>query len=358
MNTFNCVNIGLIGAGRVAQHYKKILSSGVVTNFQVVGICDIDLSAAANLAEYWSCEYFDSIDKMIYTCNPDLVLVLTPSGMHYEHARIALNLNCNVLVEKPLTLIPHQSRELMELAKLKNKMLGVVFQNRFNPAICALSDAIRMGRFGRIVTATIRLRWCRYQEYYNDGWHGTWSQDGGVINQQAIHHVDTLNWLVGPIDSVCSVMGNRLNQLEAEDTIVAILKFSNGALGTIEATTAARPIDVEASISIIGEGGIAEIGGIALNKIEKWQFVKPLDDDLKIPYENSIEVPSGYGLSHGILLKNTISSLLNGSIIPQVTVQESIYTSELIHAIYSSFEKSGWVKLKDSPLSINLGKQH
>ena len=174
-------------------------------------------------------------------------------------------------------------------------MLGVAFQNRLNPAILKLSEAVNNNRFGKITTGTIRLRWCREQEYYEDGWHGTWAQDGGVINQQAIHHVDALNWLLGPVDSVCATMGNRKNQLEAEDTMVAILRFASGAMGTIEATTAATK-DVEASLSIIGETGMAVVGGIALNKIEVWDFEKPVHGDEEAKQTHSQEVPSGYGL--------------------------------------------------------------
>ena len=110
------------------------------------------------------------------------------------------------------------------------------------------------------------MRWCRLQDYYEDGWHGTWKYDGGVINQQAIHHVDALNWLLGPVDSLTATITNRLNNLEAEDTLVSIMKFENGALGTIEATTAARPEDFEASLSVVGENGMVLVGGIALNK--------------------------------------------------------------------------------------------
>ena len=151
-----------------------------------------------------------------------------------------------------------------------NLMLGVVYQNRLNPAIQFLKNELNKGVFGKIITASIRLRWARYQDYYEDEWHGTWKQDGGVINQQAIHHVDVMNWLCGPVTEVCATGGNLINNLEAEDTMVGIIKFKNGSFGTIEATTGLRPKDQEASISIVGDKAIATVGGIALNKIEKW----------------------------------------------------------------------------------------
>jgi predicted dehydrogenase len=235
-------------------------------------------------------------------------------------------------------------------------MLGVAFQNRLNPAIKYLSNAVNEKRFGQITTATIRLRWCRFQEYYNDGWHGTWKYDGGVINQQAIHHVDALQWLMGPVHSVCATIENRINDLEAEDTMVAVIRFASGALGTIEATTAARPRDFEASLSIIGSKGVAVVGGVALNRIETWEFTNNVAADFDAISLHSIDVPNGYGLSHGPLLQTTIDALACGNRNPPVSVEESISTNELIHALYRSVELNGWVCLKDNPVSLNLGK--
>jgi predicted dehydrogenase len=294
---------------------------------------------------------------MLNNSGAALVLVLTPSGMHFEHVKQVLEANCHVLVEKPATMIPSDARTLVELANENQLMLGVAFQNRLNPAIQCLSKAVAQDRFGQITTATIRLRWCRYQDYYNDGWHGTWENDGGVINQQAIHHVDALNWLMGPIDSVCATIENRINNLEAEDTMVAIIRFENGALGTIEATTAARPRDFEASLSVVGEKGVAVIGGVGLNIVETWEFENPISEDTVATATYSRDVPNGYGLSHGPLLQATIDTLRCGGISAPVSVEDSVATNELIHALYRSVEIGGWVELKNKPISCKLGKR-
>jgi len=212
------------------------------------------------------------------------------------------------------------------------------------------------GRFGKIVLATIRLRWCRFQEYYEDDWHGTWAMDGGVINQQAIHHVDALRWICGPVNEVSAMQSNALNRLEAEDTTVATLRFENGALGVIEATTATRPEDFEASISVVGEKGFALIGGIALNKIERWQFIEQKPEDNTIPQEYSQEVPTGYGLSHGPLMQIIVDRLNNGIMEPPITGSDTVPTMQLVHAIYRSAELGAPVKLSDNPISERLGK--
>ena len=194
------IKIAVIGCGRVAEHYKKIFNSGVVSNWRMVGFFDLISERSDSFARHFNTKAFDNYEEMLNVCEPDLVLILTPSGLHYHHTKIALNHGCNVLTEKPVTMLPDEAIELEQIAKSNKLMYGVAFQNRLNPAIMALEKAIKNNRFGKIITATIRLRWCRYQDYYQDGWHGTWSQDGGVINQQAIHHVDAINWLLGPID--------------------------------------------------------------------------------------------------------------------------------------------------------------
>jgi len=350
------IRIVVIGCGRVAQHYKKIFDSGIVSNWNLVGFCDILSDRSEYFANHFQARPYKIFESMLEDQKPDLVLILTPSGLHYQHTKIAFNYNCNVLCEKPITMLPSQAEELKKIALEKNIMYGIAFQNRLNPAIIALDKAIKEGRFGKIITATIRLRWCRYQDYYEDGWHGTWAQDGGVINQQAIHHVDAINWLLGPIESVNATITNRLNNLEAEDTLVAIMKFESGALGTIEATTAARPEDFEASLSVVGEKGMVLVGGIALNKIETWEFIESNSGDELISDQFSQEVETGYGISHGPLLQGVIDTLQANRINTLVSPDDAINTTRLVHALYKSDEDQCWVKLKDKPISKRLGR--
>ena len=352
----NKIRIVAIGCGRVALHYKKILDSGVVSNWMMVGFYDVLSNRSKYFSQHFNTKSYESFESMLETAKPDLVLILTPSGLHYQHTKIAFDYGCHVLCEKPITMLPVQAEELEQIASMKNLMYGTAFQNRLNPAIMALEKALKDERFGKIITATIRLRWCRYQDYYEDGWHGTWSQDGGVINQQAIHHVDAINWLLGPIDSINATITNRLNDLEAEDTLVAIMKFKNGALGTIEATTAARPEDFEASLSVVGEKGMVLVGGIALNKIEIWEFVEPIVEDKTIPGQYSQEVETGYGISHGPLLQGVIDTLQNNKIDTLVSAKDAINTARVVHALYKSDEDQCWVKLADNPVSNRLGK--
>ena len=350
------IRMGLVGCGRVAKHYQKIINDNNIKGLTVDACCDKDITKAEEIGKLFSARTYNDYSCMLSEDKLDIVAILTESGKHYKHAKYALEQGINVIVEKPITLIPEQAYELEEIAHQQNVSLVAVFQNRFNPSIIKLKEAIDAGRFGKIISAAIRLRWCRYQDYYEDGWHGTWAMDGGVINQQAIHHVDVLNWLCGPVESVVAKSTNRLNSLEAEDTLVASLQFDSGALGTIEVTTAARPDDFEASLSIVGEGGMVMIGGIALNKIEIWSFVEPKLDDDGVVSKYSQDVPSGYGLGHIPLLKEVVFRLQRGNITPILSASEGAKAIELVHALYSSIENNCWVYLSDKPQSEKLGK--
>jgi UDP-N-acetyl-2-amino-2-deoxyglucuronate dehydrogenase len=352
------IKIAFVGCGKVANHYKSLMIKNPISNIQVIAACDKNISVAKEFSKEFCENFYDDLEKMIEENKIDLAIVCSPSGMHYLQTKKIIEKGINAIVEKPLTLTVKQSEVLNNLAKEKKVLLNVAFQNRLNPAVKALKKAFSENRFGKIVTSTVRLRWCREQEYYNDEWHGKWLNDGGVINQQAIHHIDAFNWIVGPVDKVCSLSANRLNRLEAEDTFTAVLKLKNGGLGTIEATTAARPEDFEASISVVGEKGMVEVGGIALNEIKKWKFVNPIQSDKNAIKNYSIEVPNGFGLSHLILLKDLTNILVNSEKKDVVSAEDSIKTTQLIHALYKSDETKSWINLDDNPVSSRLGKDN
>ena len=350
------IKIGILGAGRVVTNRYVEVFRDEVEKARVIMVCDKVRERADDVGTLLGAKSVTEKEELFDSDGIDVVLVATESGKHYNHARAALRAGKHVIVEKPPALIPEEILENERFAKKNGLMYAVVFQNRLNPAMHILKTKYDEGRFGKLVLATIRLRWCRHQDYYEDGWHGTWKMDGGVINQQAIHHIDALQWVCGSVSDVCALQYNALNQLEAEDTTVASVRFKNGALGVIEATTAARPEDFEASISVVGEKGLAVIGGIALNKIETWRFVEERPEDKSVPEKYSQEVPTGYGLSHGPLLQEIVNRLKEGRIDPPITGGDSVPAVQLVHALYRSNEIHGWVRMDDNPLSERLGK--
>ena len=349
------IKIGILGAGRVAAHYVKIFQLIPKSKYKIITVVDINIKKAKKIANNFKCKFSKNFESILNNNEIDLILVLTPSGLHYEHAKKSLLNNFNVLVEKPLSLKTSQITELVKISQKKRKILSVAFQNRLNPSIDFVKKLIEKKKFGKIVSSSVRLRWCRYQNYYEDGWHGTWSMDGGVLNQQAIHHIDAMNYLLGDIKSVSAKSTNRLNKLEAEDTIVAILNFKDGSLGTFEATTAARPNDIEASLSITGEKGYVDISGVALNSIKSIKFKNQKTDSYKLIKKYSNKVENGYGFSHKHLILNIIEKL-NGKKSNYIEGKYTIHTSEIIHSIYKSNELQKSIVVKNKNDYKKLGK--
>lgn len=344
----------LLGCGRVAAHYVDVLTGAFgedVEGIEIVGTCDTLLERAEAVAARVGGQPHDDLTTALASLAPDLVVVMTPSGDHHRHAREALESGCHVLVEKPLAMRPADSEDLITLARERGLHLGVALQNRLNPAVMAVR-AVRE-ELGDLVTASARLRWARFQDYYEDGWHGTWAMDGGVINQQALHHLDALQWICGPVEAVCATEARRANDLEAEDTLVAVIRFTSGALGTIEATTAARPVDLEASLTLTAANGSVSIGGIALNRVTSWQVDG--HDEAEVIRTASREVRTGYGDRHVPILQAMVDAVAGRRPAPAVTGEDGADVTRLIHALYRSTEEGGWVRLADRPTSARLG---
>ena len=234
--------------------------------------------------------------------------------------------------------------------------LFVVKQNRFNVPVVELRRALEGGRFGRLVMGTVRVRWCRRQGYYDqDGWRGTWSMDGGVLANQASHHIDLLQWMLGDVESVSAMSRTALVDIEAEDTAIAILRFRNGALGVIEATTATRPKDLEGSISVLGENGTVEIGGFAVNEMKVWNFEHELPDDERIRRDCSVNPPNVYGYGHHAYYEHVVECLCDRShqLVDGLVGRRSL---ELINAIYEAVETGNRVDLQFRPRLCRLGQ--
>ena len=352
------IKIGILGCGRVCEHYiQKIFIPERVGNFyEVVAVCDVDRTKSAYVANIFSCKSHNNIHEFVQQKNIEVVVILTKSGQHYEHSKICLSNYLNVIVEKPLSLRIEHAQELMRISTNNGKFCASIFQNRLNPAVVATKNAFEKKRFGNLVSVSVRLRWCRLQEYYNDGWHGTWAQDGGVTNQQAIHHIDALTWICGNVRSVSAISAKRASELQAEDTMVAAIQLENGGLATLELTTAARPKDIEASITITGTKGVVQIGGVALNKIEQWKFSDCSDNEEEVKSEFSEDVENGYGISHFRQLKKIFETFRNGQMdkVPFLA-KDCIHTLKLIHSIYASVEKGRKIDLSENLSSSKLG---
>jgi UDP-N-acetyl-2-amino-2-deoxyglucuronate dehydrogenase len=211
-----------------------------------------------------------------------------------------------------------------------------------------LKQAIDKGRFGKIFSLNATVRWSRPQSYYDQAkWRGTWEVDGGAFMNQASHYMDLIQWLGGPVDSVMSMTATLDHKIETEDMGTGIIRFRNGTLGTVEVTMNIFPRNLEGSITVMGKNGTVKIGGIAVNKVEHWEF-KDYDDDDKLIQQCDTNPTSVYGFGHEGYLRNVVE-VLQGKGKPQTDGREGRKSLEIILAMYESAKNGKRVPL---PLKI------
>ncbi len=352
------VRIALVGCGRIAKRHSELLGSGQVKGAKLAAVCDVVRERAEAVGERFGVPWFTDMHEMMTGAAPDAVAVLTESGNHARHVVELAAHGKHIIVEKPMALTLEGADAMIAACDRARIKLFVVKQNRFNVPVVRLREALTAGRFGRLVLGTVRVRWCRPQEYYDqDDWRGTWALDGGVLSNQASHHVDLLEWMMGDVVSVQAMATTALVDIETEDTAVVTLRFANGALGIVEATTATRPTDVEGSLSVLGEGGIVEIAGVAVNQMRTWRFVEEMPDDRTVIEKFSVNPPNVYGFGHQAYYEHVVDCLANGTPL-LVDGLEGRRSLELITAIYESIETGREVALRFAPRRSRLGQRH
>jgi UDP-N-acetyl-2-amino-2-deoxyglucuronate dehydrogenase len=330
------INFAIVGCGRIAP--KHINSIKEIDGANLIAVCDIKEEKAKKFAEENNCKFYIDYKEMLKNNNDiDVVNICTPSGSHYEITVAAAKAKKNVVTEKPMAMNLKQADEMIKVCKDKGVRLFVVKQNRFNPPMIKLKQAVDQGRFGKIFLGNVTVRWHRPQSYYDqDDWRGTLARDGGVLMNQASHHIDLLQWIMGPAKSVIAKTATMTHDIEAEDTGVAIIKFKNGGIGVIEATTCVYPKNLEGSISIFGKKGSVKVGGIAVNEMITWDFEDFNNDDALIS-SSSTNPSNVYGFGHIEFIKNVVGSLKNSKH-AFIEGEEGRKSLELIEAIYKASE--------------------
>lgn len=351
----NALRVALVGCGRISARHSQLLAEGKVDGANLHCVCDIVSEKAKKIADAYGVPAYSDMHEMMRVEKPDLVAVLTESGNHAGHVIQLAQYGAHILVEKPMALTLADADKMIEVCDVAGIKLFIVKQNRFNLPVVKLREALEQQRFGKLTMGTVRVRWCRPQSYYDqDPWRGTWAYDGGVLTNQASHHVDLLEWMMGDVDSVFAMSRTALADIETEDTAVVLLRFTNGALGIIEATTATRPKDLEGSISILGEKGTVEIGGFAVNEMKVWNFSEslPIDDDVIKNF--SVNPPNVYGYGHKEYYDHVVKAIRDGgrNLVDGLAGRRSL---ELITAIYESIETGAEVVLRFKPKHARLG---
>lgn len=343
------IKFGIIGCGRIATRHISAIQN--TSHAQLVAICDLNEELAKEKAELSFTPYFIDYHEMLKQHSEiDVVIILTPSGAHFSHAKdIIEKYQKHLVIEKPLVMTLTEAAQLKKIADQNQVQLFPVYQNRFNKAVQRVKQGIISDELGQIRVGTVRLRWCRPQRYYDASpWRGTWSMDGGAFTNQGIHYIDLLRYLCGEVKRVHAKLATLGAQIEVEDTGVAIVEFKSGALGVIEIMTSARPDDFEASLSCVASKGLAVISGIATNTLQTYS-PDPSQQQL---HSEVFETP--YGYSHDAIIQGVVNTLISKHS-PLIDYVDGIETIKLLHALYKSDEIDGWVDVAYAGNSKRLG---
>jgi UDP-N-acetyl-2-amino-2-deoxyglucuronate dehydrogenase len=337
------VNFGIVGCGFIAEKHVKALEQ--IANARLVAACDSDQKRVVSFSEKYGVTSYDNYDEFLKDPGVEAVIICTPSGSHGAMGEKAAYAGKHILLEKPFVLDPSQGKNLVELCKSKGVKLGVVHPNREKAVVRALSEAINGGWFGKITHASAVLRWNRTPEYFNSAsWRGTRELDGGMLFNQAIHNIDLLNWLFGPVDEVFAFGATQLHNIEYEDVCVCALKLKSGALGMIEAAITLYPENLEESIAVFGSQGTAVLGGKSLSRIQEWKFSRFSEAEAKMQAEqlNNVSDPAG----HKEIIEDFIKAITRNQE-PHVSGEEAMKVLNLINAIYQSIKTNQPVKIQN-----------
>ena len=338
----------LIGCGRIAVNHIKAV---VENNIDMIAACDIKLEKIDQLVEKTKYnkdfKRYSDYKKMIdENLDLDFVSIATESGIHAEIALYCIENGINVIIEKPMAMSMEDANKIINLSKEKNVKVSVCHQNRFNIAVHKTRQAMDEGRFGRLSHGSIHVRWNRNKNYYDQApWRGKWESDGGCLMNQCIHGIDLLRWMLGEeVEEVYGVTKQQFHDyLECEDVGMAVLKFKNGAVATVEGTVNVYPQNLEETLYLFGEDGTVKIGGKSTNNIDVWNFKdEDADDQKNIGLKEETE--NVYGNGHTSLFKDMIEAIQEDRD-PYITAVDGKNALEIVLAIYKSSFTGKSVKL-------------
>ncbi len=328
------IRFALVGCGRIsANHFDA--PERHQDRVELVGVCDIAPAPLEQAVARTGAAGFSSLDAMLAGTDADCVILATPSGLHAEEAIRVAAAGRHVMTEKPMATRWRDGKRMVAACDQAGVRLFVVKQNRRNATLQLLKRAVADDRFGRIYMVNVNVFWSRPQSYYDSApWRGTWEFDGGAFMNQASHYVDLLDWLIGPVESVQAYTATLARHIQVEDTGVVSIRWRTGALGSMNVTMLTYPKNLEGSITIIGETGTVRVGGVAVNRIEHWEFADRRPEDALVE-RASYETTSVYGFGHPAYYDNVIGTL-RGELEPETDGREGLRSLEILIATYLS----------------------
>lgn len=334
------VGAAVVGLGRGQTHVNGLLRA---KGAELLAVCDKNKEAADRFASQHGIDAYTDLSSLLEREDIDLIHVCTPSGLHTEMLLQIAEAGKHAITEKPLDITLERIDMAVEAFEKRNLQFGCIFQIRLMPAIRHMKQAVDSGRLGKLFMANAHIHFYRTQEYYeqNGGWRGTWAWDGGgSLMNQAIHTIDLMQWMMGPVESVIGHTQVSTHRIETEDTGVALLKFASGACGTIAGTTSAYP-GFGTSLDIYGEdGGI----GMRNNQITNWK----IRGDQMAAEEAAVIGNAELNVTKdttGEQIQDMIDAVRNNRP-PLITGKEGRDAVEIVLAIYESSRTGKEVRLR------------
>jgi predicted dehydrogenase len=328
------IKFGIIGCGRIAQRHAEHITN--TNGCELVATCDIEFNRAQEMADRYGARAYQDINNLLSNQDVTIISICSPNGLHAKHSILGLNAGKHILCEKPMALSVYDCGEMIKAAEKANKRLFIIKQNRYNPPVAAVKELIENGQLGKISSVQLSCFWNRNQNYYANSWKGTKELDGGTLYTQFSHFVDLLYYLIGDVKEVKAFGGNYQHEgiIEFEDTGVVIMKFHNGAIGTINYTVNSYQKNMEGSLTIFGDKGTVKIGGQYLNELEYQRI-----EGIEITDLEEGNKPNNYGeyqgsmSNHDMVYKNIVEVLNNGASVT-TNMFEGLKTVEIIEKIY------------------------
>ncbi len=328
------IRFALVGCGRISANHIEALKRHA-GRAELVAVCDTHPAALERAQQATGVPGYPSLGALLAGADFDIASLCTPSGLHPQQALQLAAAGRHVLSEKPMATKWDEGMAMVRGCRDAGVKLFVVKQNRLNATLQRVRQAIDQGRFGRIHMVVVNVFWTRPQSYYDEApWRGRWDMDGGAFMNQASHYVDMVDWLVGPVDSVHAYTATQARAIEAEDSGVMSLRLRAGGMASVNVTMLTHGQNFEGSLTILGEKGTVRVGGVAVNRIEHWQFADTRPEDAEVTAANYAP-PSVYGYGHPLYYANVIDTL-RGAAHAQVDGYEGLRSLEVIIAAYRS----------------------
>lgn len=338
------LNFGIIGVGAIGDVHARAIQE--LKEAKLIAIASRTEEKAREAGEKYGCAFYTDYNEMLKRDDLDIVSICLPSGMHYQAAMAAAAAGKHCIVEKPMEISAERGEGMIEAFDKYGLKLSVIFQHRFDKSTQLIKNAISHNTLGKLNYGTSKTLWFRDDAYYqNSNWRGTWQGDGGgALMNQAIHSIDLLQYLMGPVEAVCGKCASLYHEyMETEDLGVALLKFKSGAIGTIEGTTLAYP-GFYGEVGIFGQSGSAVIKN---DKLDFYQFKSGTDEALEELKMNGDEQLS-YGwynlVPHIRQYEDVINAVINNRQ-PLVTGEEGLKSVRIIRGIYESSKKNEWIEI-------------